>query len=330
MLRLIKLIIWVGVICAIIFYINYKDFLYIQVKETKTISVNSWDTLVSTLTRELGYNELFLKIYLHLHPEKKIHIQAWDFRILKWDSIDGIIETMKHGAITTDIKLTLLEGWNIFDIDEYLVQKELIEAGSFIQEAQNIEKYMADYPFLEKALSLEWYLYPDTYFVNPNDFQLEKFNILLLNNFKQKIYIPLLSPLSAENINELIILASIVEKEERNISQKSTVAGILIKRYKQNWMIGADITACYAYELTSEECRKNLSKYIADKNEYNTRTMVGLPKTPINNPNIESIKASLNPKHTEYWYYLHDTESWQIYYAKTNEEHNRNKQLYLK
>jgi UPF0755 protein len=37
--------------------------------------------------------------------------------------------------------------------------------------------------------------------------------------------------------------------------------------------------------------------------------MVGLPKTPINNPNIESIKASLNPKHTQYWYYLHDTQT---------------------
>lgn len=330
MLRLLKWLIWIGLILGIIFYINYKDFLLTPMKETKTISVQSWDTLVWVLKRELNYNELFLKIYLRLHPEKRILIQAWEFRILKWDRLDGIIDTMKHGAMTTDIKLTLLEWWNIFDIDEYLAQNELIEPSEFIQEAKNIEKYQTEYPFLENALSLEWYLYPDTYFVNPNDFSVEKLNTLLLNNFKQKIYIPLLSPLSGKNINELIILASIVEKEERNIAEKSTVAGILFKRYKEGWMIGADITACYAHELTSEECRKNLSKYIADKNEYNTRTMTGLPKTPINNPNIESIKASLNPKHTQYWYYLHDTQTWQIYYARTNEEHVRNKRLYIK
>jgi len=330
MIRLIKWLIWIWIICVIVFYVNYKDFLYTPIKEAKTISVQAWDNIVSALTRELNYNELFLKIYLQLNPEKKIHIQVWEFRILQWDTISSIIETMKHGAITTDIKLTLLEWRNIFDIDEYLAKNKLIESSEFIQEAKNVEKYQKNYPFLEKALSLEWFLYPDTYFVNPNDFSIEKLNTLLLNNFKQKIYTPLLSPLSSENIHELIILASIVEKEERNIAEKPTVAGILLKRYQNNWFIGADITACYAYELTSEECRKNLSKYIADKNEYNTRTMVWLPKTPINNPNIESIKASLNPKYTQYWYYLHDIQTWQIYYAKTNEEHVRNKRLYIK
>lgn len=330
MLRFIKWLIWIWIICVIVFYVNYKDFLYTPIKEAKTISVQAWDNIVSVLTRELNYNELFLKIYLQLNPEKKIQIQVWEFRILQWDTISSIIDTMKHGAITTDIKLTLLEWWNIFDIDEYLVKNKLIEANEFIQEAKNIEKYQKNYPFLEKALTLEGFLYPDTYFINPNDFNVEKLSTLLLNNFKQKIYTPLLSPLSTQNIHELIILASIVEKEERNITEKPTVAWILLKRYQNKWFIGADITACYAHELTSEECRKNLSKYIADKNEYNTRTMVGLPKTPINNPNIESIKASLNPKHTQYWYYLHDTQTWQIYYASTNEEHNKNKRLYIK
>jgi cell division protein YceG involved in septum cleavage len=110
--------------------------------------------------------------------------------------------------------------------------------------------------------------------VNTNNFNIENFIKILLDNFKQKVYTPLLSPITPAEINELIIIASIVEKEERNVHEKSTVAGILIKRYKENWMIGADITACYAHDLTSEECRKNLSKYIADKNDYNTRTMV--------------------------------------------------------
>lgn len=331
MLRLIKLIIWIAVISGIVFYINYKDFITQTLPETKTITVQAGDNLVGVLKRELWLNELFTKIYLNLNPEKKINIQAGEFRLLKWDSLASIINTMNHGAMNVDEKITLLEWWNIFDIDEYLTNLKLIQTWEFISEARNnIEKYKENYPFLESALTLEWYLYPDTYFVNTNNFNIENFIKILLDNFKQKVYTPLLSPLTPSEINELIIIASIVEKEERNVHEKSTVAGILIKRYKENWMIGADITACYAHDLTSEECRKNLSKYIADKNDYNTRTMVWLPKTPINNPNIESIKASLNPKHTQYWYYLHDTQTGQIYYARTNEEHNQNKKLYIK
>jgi UPF0755 protein len=55
-----------------------------------------------------------------------------------------------------------------------------------------------------------------------------------------------------------------------------------------------------------------------------------LPATPIDNPQISSISAVINPKKTEYYYYLHDTTTGKIYYARTNEEHNQNKKLYIK
>jgi cell division protein YceG involved in septum cleavage len=74
----------------------------------------------------------------------------------------------------------------------------------------------------------------------------------------------------------------------------------------------------------------NLSKYIGEKNEYNTRTMIWLPKTAISNPSFESVNAVINSKDTPYYYYLHDTTNWQVYYAKTNEEHIKNKKLYIK
>jgi UPF0755 protein len=104
----------------------------------------------------------------------------------------------------------------------------------------------------------------------------------------------------------------------------------LKKRYEEWWYIWADITACYAYELTDEECGMSVSKYIAEKNDYNTRKKLWLPKTPINNPSISSINAVLNSKKTPYYFYLHDTKTGQIYYATTNDEHNRNKALYMR
>lgn len=331
MFRLIKLLIWIFVILWIVFYINYKDFRNFQLNENKIIQVKYWDNIVSCLTRELWFDEIYLKVFLKLNPENKIQVKVWEYRLLKWENINSIIKTISYWAMSVDKKLTILEWWNIYDIDEYLSKEWFINSGEFISESKNLENYKNDFSFLENALTLEWYLYPDTYFVNPNNFSIKDLNKKMLENFKTKVYIPLLSTLNKNQINETIILASILEKEERNLNEKSTVAWILIKRYKENWMIWADITVCYPYWLNSKECTPSFiaSKVNIDKNEYNTRTMIGLPKTPIDNPSLESIKAILNYKSTPYYYYLHDSNG-KVYYAKTNEEHVRNKNLYLK
>jgi UPF0755 protein len=99
---------------------------------------------------------------------------------------------------------------------------------------------------------------------------------------------------------------------------------------KENWFIWADATVCYPYELTFLECTPEfIWNHIQVKNEYNTRTKLWLPKTPICNPSNDSIEAVYNTKDSEYYYYLHD-ENWQIHYARTNEEHVANKMLYIK
>jgi cell division protein YceG involved in septum cleavage len=96
-------------------------------------------------------------------------------------------------------------------------------------------------------------LYPDTYKVHV-DFKINEFVIKQLETFETKVYDKILQDLSIKEITNLINLASIVENEEKNINEKPTVAGILKKRLENSWQIGADITACYAYELISKEC----------------------------------------------------------------------------
>lgn len=329
MIKLIKFFILLSLFGLISIYIYYNDVKNTTLIEDKVISVQAWDNLPLFLNRELWYNEFFLKLYLNLNKDKKINVQAGDYRFLKWENIDKIIEVISYGAMSIDEKITILEWWNIYDIDELLSNKWIIKTWEFIAESKNIDNYKTDFPFLQWFLTLEWFLYPDTYFLNINNFDQKSFIIIMLNNFKSKVYVPLLTTLNQKDLNEVMILSSIVEKEERNLNEKSTVAWILKKRLENNWMIGADITACYAFELTSENCRLNLSKYIYEKNAYNTRTMTWLPKTPINNPNIESIKAVLNSKNTNFWYYLHDKD-WFIHYGKTNQEHIENKNKYLK
>jgi UPF0755 protein len=153
----------------------------------------------------------------------------------------------------------------------------------------------------------------------------------MLKNFRAKIINSgLISDMWSIELFDIITLASIVEKEERNSSEKSTVAGILKKRLDEWWMIGADITVCYPFRLTAEECKLSVTKYLYEVNDYNTRQKTGLPAGPIWNPSFESINATINSKDSEYYYYLHDTLTGQIYYGRTNAEHDRNKQLYLR
>lgn len=318
------------IIASISSYTYYKKHNSITTSQEAKLEIQEWAGawLISTLRKDFLYSKYFIKMYFLFHPDKKIDIiQAGTYIIPQGKNISEIIDIIAKWASSQDIKVTLKEWWNIYDIDEYLSQNNFTETWDFIAQAKNIESYKTDFPFLENALTLEWFLYPDTYFINPNNFTVERFITLLLNNFKQKAYTPFLSTLSHEQLIQIIIFASIIEKEafpSWGYQEKAMISGILQKRFANNWMIGADITACYAYKLTSEACKMSVSKYIYEKNDYNTRTMVWLPITPINNPHIDSIKASLNPETSEYWYYLHWKDR-KIYYAKTNAEHEANK-----
>ncbi|MDR2411378.1 MAG: endolytic transglycosylase MltG [Candidatus Peribacteria bacterium] len=80
-------------------------------------------------------------------------------------------------------------------------------------------------------------MYPDTYRINVNDFKINEFVIKQLETFETKVYDEILSNLNIKEITDLVTLASIVENEEKNLSEKPTVAGILKKRLDNNWQI---------------------------------------------------------------------------------------------
>lgn len=330
MFRLIKLLVWIVVITGGIFWWNYSSFVSSPLGKNLTITIEDGDGFYKVFSKVYPENTIFLKIYYNNNKTQiAFDFPKGTFTFSREDTIESILEKLQKGTLPVQISLTTLPWWNIFDIDEYLVEKGLIEKGDFIAEARNIKKYSSEFPFLQEALTLEGFLYPDTHFVLKDNFQVESYMNMLLKNFERKISTPLLEEKTPEEIIEIINLASIVEREEKNDDEKPTVAGILKKRYEEWWYIWADITACYAYELTDEECKMSVSKYIAEKNDYNTRKKLWLPKTPINNPSISSINAVIHSKTTPYYFYLHD-KTGQIYYARTNDEHNRNKALYMR
>lgn len=296
------------------------------------IKINKWETFYSIPKKleekDIKINETLFKIYMRIEtPDFPLY--AWVFTIPAWANFKDTMNAFSN-QIKTETNITILEWWNIFDIDEKLHNMGLINKSEFINFALKPKATLKkDFPFLRRAETLEWFLYPDTYNIDKNNFNVESFALIMLKNFNIKAY----SKIEWYNLNnfmEMMKIASIVEKEEKNPREKSTVAGILYKRYREFWQIWADITACYAHQMTSNECRLKLSSVILDKNDYNTRQMIWLPKTPISNPSFDTIKATLNHEKTQYYYYLHDVSTWQIYYSKTLQEHNIKKDAYIR
>lgn len=208
-------------------------------------------------------------------------LQAGKYEIACGD-ISEIIESLRKPINETDEQITFLEGWNIYDIDITLSEAGLIEFGTFSDFATDCEKFCslkANYPFIADASTLEGFLYPDTYAINPNNFSIETLVRKMLDRFEEKVIdSQIITDMGSIEILDTLIMASIVQKEANkrdNPEELAIIAGILKKRLEEGWMIGADATVCYPYEIATQDCTpKEVLTYLYEKNDYNTRQMV--------------------------------------------------------
>lgn len=206
-----------------------------------------------------------------------------------------------------ELSFTILEGHNIKKIDENLAKAGLIQAGEFITATE------------KSPTPLEGYLYPDTYFLS-NAFTPQELIDKATENFRNKT-----ANLTYNRpIKDILTMASIIEAEVFGEEDRAIVSGIFWKRLENNWPIGADATLLY---ITND--RTITKTDLSIDSPYNTRKNLGLPPTPIGNPSLSSINAALNPKESPYWFYLTTLDTGKVIYAKTNEEHNINREKYL-
>lgn len=223
---------------------------------------------------------------------------------------------------TGEIAFTAPEGWTIAEMDAELAELGLIGAGAFEECAKECT---FDYDFLEEDQSLEGYLFPDTYFIDSATFTSESLINMMLANFDAKLTDEMMAEIetSGRTLEEVVNVAAMVEREVRTEDDLPIVAGIIWKRYDQDWYLGIDATLLYVQddnELTAED--------LADDTPYNTRTNIGLPPTPISNPGLASLMATIYPEESEYYYYLTDSEG-NVHYARNGEEHEANKAQYI-
>jgi UPF0755 protein len=148
----------------------------------------------------------------------------------------------------------------------------------------------------------------------------------MLGNFDRKMTQELRDEIAQQKrtIDDVVIMASIIEKEVQSVGDMALVSGVLWKRIDANEGLYADATLEYIVNKDGELTAQDLAK----DTPYNTRKYRGLPPGPISNPGMSAIIAAIRPQTSDYYYYL-TTKDGETVFAKTNDEHNRNKAKYL-
>lgn len=313
------------------------------------VIVKKWDTYEVFFDHMSWFDRMMLKSYLKLHFQSTPPIYPGVFRIDHALTYSDFIKTIAVPPKPLTLKITFLEWRSSFDNDALLVNKGLSTIGSYrsyITSRPTIDLLRKTYKFLPNDITtLEGYLYPDTYFIDGNKWDIVPQIVKLqLDAFYDKVWWPdpsMFTEFSKRLASDgfvfkispysIIKLASIIENEEKNNDNKQTIAWLFINRIAQGMLLWADITLCYWLQVTYNQCTPAfIIKHLDDtSNPYNTRKIAWLPPTPISNPSIFSIASVLTYKKTPYLYYLHDTQ-WVIHYGSTLEQHNINKSFFLK
>ncbi len=227
-------------------------------------------------------------------------------------SSPSIIARLVSG-IDREAEVTIPEGSSIYDIDSILSAAGIFPQGEFIT--------------LAKQHNLEGELFPDTYrfYLKSSDADIfQKFS----DNFKKHLA-PIL-PADPALARQVLIMASILEKEVQTAADQKIVAGILWKRLKAGMPLQADATICYAKRAAgAKSCYPLTALDTAMESPYNTYLNRGLPPGPIGNPGVSAVLAALSPTSTPYWFYLTDPVTHQTIFAKTLAEQEANRAKYL-
>ena len=302
-------IIFIASIVWLSFFGTYKAFLNSNpILDKNLIDVyegSSMYAVLDNLKLSSLINKLFFRIYLNTNSIKSF--QAGEYNIENKD-FKEIIDLLVKGKTYTH-SLTIIEGMNVYDIE-----KEL-ENSFLINDCSLLICIKTNYPFKEGVL------YPDTYFYKKG----MKASDLLnkshkkLDDLLNTIWMKRPDNDILKNKYQALILASIIEKEAGNHSEKPDIAGVFLKRISIGMKLQADPTIIYGLLPNFDgDIRKS---DILDKNNiYNTYMIKGLPPTPISMSSLSSIEAAILSTPGEYLFFVANSPS-SHYFSRTYDEH---------
>ena len=276
----------------------------LKISEPEVVNVGEGDSfysIINNLSNEKKIKSPFIiKIYSRL-TGLDLEVVPGSHTLEKGMSVKDIAKTLKDTNNSNAIALTIPEGFNIEDIATRVGEKGICTKDEFLSAVKSypLPSYVKDNP--DKRYNLEGFLFPDTYNfevgVEPEyiiETMIKRFEEVW-NEITQGLDI------KEEDIEKIINVASIIEKEARVDEDRPLIASVIYNRLNQNMPLQIDATVIYAHGYYIEDVR---NRHLAIESKYNTYLHKGLPVGPICNPGAPSIKAALNPADTNYLFYL--------------------------
>lgn len=252
--------------------------------------------------------------YYAKHKNVLTKFRAGDFTIPRGANMSQVLQTLIYGQPNLK-SITIPEGKNMYEIAKLLEAQGITNEQDFLNAVQHPDLISK----LEiKAGSLEGYLFPETYRFAPNtpakqvaksmiDLFVEKTKDINFNH-------PFL------NRHQVIILASVVEKETGAKFERPMIAGVFTNRLKKRMRLQSDPTTVYGIW---GRYKGNIRKAdLLEMTPYNTYKIPALPEGPISNPSLEAIQAVLSPEQHDYLYFVSKNDGTHIF-SKTYQDHER-------
>ncbi|MEA1925993.1 MAG: endolytic transglycosylase MltG [Patescibacteria group bacterium] len=263
-------------------------------------------------------------------------LQAGTYELAPNMTIGQMVEKFSNGDVIVEtLKLTIPEGYTNKKIVNALRSKKpsiadefenIVNCKCLNRKACSCDVFSKKYDFLRnipQGIDMEGYLFPDTYFIDGEEAgatMASKF----LNNFNKKINQGLKDEIAFQerSLHDVVTLASIIEREVKTDKDRRLVSGIFRKRLDDKFPLQS--CATLAYFLNVDKPQFSYEDTQCDS-LYNTYINPGLPPGPISNPGFASIRASIFPQKSDFYYFLSNSKTEEIIYSKTFDEHQQRK-----
>jgi len=268
--------------------------------------------------------------------------------------LDEICKLLKEGGTPQPEKPSLgkilvTEGYTIKQISEAVTKNSAKKNAStpyssedflkVVQDESFISKMAAKYPKLLSSLPsadqvtyrLEGYLFPATYsyYKETSMEDIVEEMISTMDSYMSQYYDTIAA--SGKSVNDVLTLASLVEKEGSTDDDRRNIASVFYNRMNNNMPLQSNIAILYAMGKLGEETSLAADASIDTSidSPYNVYTNTGLMPGPVDSPSLAAIEATVNPASTDYYYFVADVKTGKVYYSENFDDHQANVEKYV-
>lgn len=266
-------------------------------------------------------------IYAHLRKDDGNYI-AGTYSVSPMMNFDNLRATFKPKAVSGTVEITIPEGYTTDEIIDLMVENGIGTREGYVEE---IEHGDFDYWFIKeleedgipdgRIYRLDGYLFPDTYqfYLASSEWTvinklLRRFSQIFTTEYRDQCEV------LGYSVDEMVTLASMIEKEAANPSEFFLVSSVFHNRLKAKWTFPkfeSDATVVYA--IAHETGERTIDLYY--DTPYNTYQHEGFPPGPISNPSASAMLAALSPQESKYYFFISNDR--QTYFTETKAEHER-------